>query len=99
VVGGDRPPLRFSTIFCRRPNITRELLNVFPSVSSCGLSAELLPNGNQPRDLAPNGVRGRIRHAVGLLENADYVALDVAIAVHVRAANCQIIGLPMVGPS
>jgi hypothetical protein len=49
---------------------------------------------------------------VGLLENADYVALDVAIAVHVRGLQTgsvfvenqpfrirQIIGLPMVGPS
>ena len=47
---------------------------------------------------------------MGLLENADYVALDVAIAVHVRGLQTgpvlvenqpfrirQIIGLPMVG--
>jgi hypothetical protein len=48
---------------------------------------------------------------VGLLENANYVALDVAIAVHVRGLQTgsilvknqpfrvrQIIRLPMVGP-
>jgi hypothetical protein len=59
----------------------------------------------------PTGVRGRIRHAVGLLENADYVALDVAITVHVRGLQTgpilvenqpfrirQIIGLPMIVP-
>jgi hypothetical protein len=48
---------------------------------------------------------------VGLLENADYVALDVAITVHVRGLQTgpilvenqpfrirQIIGLPMIVP-
>jgi hypothetical protein len=64
VVGGDRPPLRFSTIFCHRSKITSEL-----SVVSSLVSIGAVGIHGHPGRLRRNRCSGAVRIAGGLISS------------------------------
>src|SRR5215831_17854662 len=65
VVGADRPPLQFSTIFCPRSNITSELsvLSSLVSIGAVGIHGQPWPDVSRP-------VRPQRRPRTGLIRPA-----------------------------
>src|SRR5215471_19212869 len=67
VVGADRPPLRFSTIFCPRSNTTGELSTVssLVSIGAVGIHGQPWADAQSPEPPAREALRASCHVALG----------------------------------
>src|SRR5262249_14283738 len=92
VVGADRPPLRFSTIFCPRSNITSELSIISPPVSIgvVGVHGQPWPEVSRRRMASAGGqlrTLNRLRaEALGDLA----VGIDASLSGEIDGPVCSV---------